>query len=639
MIAGKKLIILCTSRIYDNQVYEYLKRLYIGLSSEEYCLLIYTINSDIYWDEEGIYAETAIFDFIPYDHADFIIIMDEKIKSHKVSEKILTQAKSHDIPALIVDGKYDGFPYIDFDYFSGFEQIVRHVFENHSVKKPHIMAGFRDNPFSDERIAAFRKVITEYGFDFDESMVSYGDFWSGPAIEETNKLIDSGNIPDVIFCANDIMALNVAEVLKTNGFKIPDDIMVTGFDGYDEVFFTSPKITTSKCTTPELANATVSYITSVFSDSDKTYSSESYDMHLSVIPSLVTNESTGFPSRLIEGISQMNHFNEGFYRHQDEIRLMYEIITNMQSSESIEEMLSHLEDSIVYKHNMMEDIVFVLNKYCFETDSFYFSTPEEELDPSEFSLIFDSESGVYFKEPEKGNVFLSPENDIFIRMVSSGQPVIFNCIDYMNKPLGYVCYNYQKFEMSKYSQTTSITNTINMGIGSFISMNYQRSLVKKVNDMYEKDFLTGLYNRVGFYHAYEKIVSDEENNGKPVSVIMSDLDGLKTINDTYGHAEGDIAIATAANALLQACPENAISVRFGGDELFSVIVGECNPEEIISKIEKYLKNYNNSSGKEYSVITSCGAHTTSFDSNFDIKKAMIHADKEMYEVKKTHYSA
>ena len=154
--------------------------------------------------------------------------------------------------------------------------------------------------------------------------------------------------------------------------------------------------------------------------------------------------------------------------------------------------------------------------------------------------------------------------------------------------------------------------------------------------MYKKDSLTGLYNRQGFSNAFGKIVEDRNFWGKPITVIMSDLDGLKYINDNFGHAEGDNAIYTAAQVLKSACPEKAICVRFGGDELFSVIIGECDINFILKKIEVLLSEYNRNSNKEYAVVASCGSNTSVLDEKFDIKNALRIADEQMYNIKRNH---
>ena len=115
---------------------------------------------------------------------------------------------------------------------------------------------------------------------------------------------------------------------------------------------------------------------------------------------------------------------------------------------------------------------------------------------------------------------------------------------------------------------------------------------------------------------------------------MSDLDGLKSINDNFGHADGDHSIAAVAEALKRAVPENALSARFGGDELFSVIFGECDPDSIIRKIDEYLERYNAEQKLPYTVTTSCGFNTTTLTPEVNILKMLKLADERMYIVKR-----
>lgn len=637
----KKIIVLCTSRIYDFQVHDYIVKLIDKLKHENCVLFIFTVNSDFYWDEDHLPAETAVFDFIPYEITDAIIIMDEKIKSHTVAESIISKAKESNTPVVIVDGTYEGYPSIKFDYYKGFENVVRHAMSMRPVKKPHIIAGFRDNYFSNERIEAFKNVIHEFGIEFTDDMVSYGNFWAMPAIEAAQKLISSGNIPDCIFCANDIMAINVCNEFITAGYRIPEDIMITGFDGYDEVFYTRPMITTARCTTPFLADATADAVIELI-NSDKisgegsdASSSRKIDLSRTVVPTLSENESTGCAPTYISNVTMLKQFNNSFYRHQDDVRVMHEIITRMQSSKNTRELASHLRTAVIHDEDVMKYMSFILNKKCFDNDNYFFED-DSPVKPSDYCLVYDSEGEADIFTYETNSTLINPKTPEYESILNPEFPIIFNALDYMNKPMGYICYYYPNFDISRYSRTANITNTINIGIGGYINMSYQHNLAKKINDMYKIDSLTGLYNRIGFNNEFESIRKKESNYGQPITVIMSDLDGLKYINDNYGHAEGDNAISVAAKALKYACPEDSLSVRFGGDELFSVIIGPCDANSIIRKIEEYLTEYNKTSKKEYSVISSCGFNVSILNKEFDIKDALRYADEQMYIIKRRH---
>ena len=93
MINGKKIVALCTSRVYEPQTHGYIVRLNERLKMEGFATLIFAINSDIYWEEDRVATEKYIYDLIPYRYIDAVIIMDEKIKSHKIAGKIIKEAK------------------------------------------------------------------------------------------------------------------------------------------------------------------------------------------------------------------------------------------------------------------------------------------------------------------------------------------------------------------------------------------------------------------------------------------------------------------------------------------------------------------------------------------------------------------
>ena len=218
-------------------------------------------------------------------------------------------------------------------------------------------------------------------------------------------------------------------------------------------------------------------------------------------------------------------------------------------------------------------------------------------------------------------------------LLESGYPLIFNSLDFMNRPFGFICYHFNDYLISNYSNIVNATNAISIGVGGYVNIQYQRTLLERMDEMYRHDSLTGLFNRIGFLNIFKRTIKKPEHRDKPITVIMSDLDGLKYINDRFGHADGDNAIYRVSNALQTSVPESSLSARFGGDEVFSVIFGECDPDQIIKKINKNLEEYNIDSGKAYDISTSCGYITTKLDDSFDLTQAIKDADEKMYAVK------
>ena len=621
MICNKRTIALCTSRIFDSQTHPFIKRLNKELQEKEVRLLIYAINYDLYWNESDEKDETYVYDLVPYESIDLLILMDEKIKSHRISKKIIDAAGAHSVPVVVIDGEYEGTTFVGFDYEKGFEQIVRHVIEDHGAKKVHMVAGIKGNVFSDRRIRIFQQVAEENGISFSDDMVSYGEFWATPARRCAHELIDSGNIPEAVICANDIMAINVSVVLQENGLSVPEDVIVTGFDGFDEAKFSQPPLSTINCKTEQLAET-------VAQTALRIMNKESVDKKVLVIPEPDYNCSCGCTPEIETGRSRvlLDRFNDHFYRYQDDMKLFHDMSERMQMGNSPTELAEEL------KRMRLRYLSVIVNQSCFAQGMNYFAEEQTKALPEEMFILYndyDTECGILpFKRKE-----ILPD---LAERFESGMPLIFNALVFMHRPMGYICYSFPDYEITDYSKTASVASTISIGIGGYINIRYQQYLAEKVAMMYRNDLLTGLLNRVAFANLFRQIRSNEQNTGKPILIIMADLDRLKMINDNFGHDAGDLAIKTAAKALRQSCPEEALCLRYGGDELLAVIIGDYDADPIIEKIEEYLKAYNHKSGLSFQVILSCGAYRTELTNDLDFEAAVRCADEKMYAQKSMH---
>jgi len=339
MLNHQKIVVLCMSRLFDPEHQRFVMMLNEKFKKEKISLWIYHISTDLYWEEENLHAESSVFDLIDYQKADAIILMDEKIKSWTISQKIISNAHENHVPVITVDAEYPECSSVCFDYQSGFEAIVRHVMEVHHVRNPHFMAGIKGNPFSDERLQVFKKVIAEYDIDFDEdSMVSYGLFWAQPAAQEAEKLVQREILPDAVICANDIMAINVASVFRNHGISVPEQVIVTGFDGIDEIYFSVSTITSAKCLSSGLTDSIYQAVMDSLADSEiikKSYTK----------PFLLLNDSCGCGTP--ENDRQIFNFNDKFYRYQDDTQVLHSIAEKMQSCATSEAVCSAIRFRIL----------------------------------------------------------------------------------------------------------------------------------------------------------------------------------------------------------------------------------------------------------------------------------------------------
>jgi diguanylate cyclase (GGDEF)-like protein len=93
------------------------------------------------------------------------------------------------------------------------------------------------------------------------------------------------------------------------------------------------------------------------------------------------------------------------------------------------------------------------------------------------------------------------------------------------------------------------------------------------------DPLTGLYNRRSGEQRLAEEISRSQRHGRPLTILMLDLNGLKEVNDEFGHGAGDELIKCFAERLNRAIRGSDLAVRLGGDE-FLVLLPECKPEEV-----------------------------------------------------------
>lgn len=153
------------------------------------------------------------------------------------------------------------------------------------------------------------------------------------------------------------------------------------------------------------------------------------------------------------------------------------------------------------------------------------------------------------------------------------------------------------------------------------------------------DDLTGLYNRRGFlFHAEQqlKLYRSRKSEEEGLWLMMIDLDGLKKINDTYGHEEGSFAIKKAAEIIKQSFRDSDIVARLGGDEFIVLVIDAANNlnEIILDRIEVKFDGYNKTGEKPYKVAASCGLVKIGFADDSTIEEIMREADEEMYRQKR-----
>ena len=171
--------------------------------------------------------------------------------------------------------------------------------------------------------------------------------------------------------------------------------------------------------------------------------------------------------------------------------------------------------------------------------------------------------------------------------------------------------------------------------------NQLKETVSELEVLYQTDMLTGLYNRRGYYRFFEEYYEECRKAGTELAVFLIDMNGMKRINDRYGHAEGDFCLCTIAEAMKKSAAEGEICIRTGGDEF---VVLAKNYDRV--KEQKYIRSVRENitqalrrAGKNYQFTVSIGCCRKVPDPNStetiqgEAELFLRTADNAMYEEK------
>lgn len=151
------------------------------------------------------------------------------------------------------------------------------------------------------------------------------------------------------------------------------------------------------------------------------------------------------------------------------------------------------------------------------------------------------------------------------------------------------------------------------------------------------DELTGLYNRRGFYIQSDKYYHWASSNSESFILFYGDLDGLKKINDTFGHKYGDEALKAAGKMLQKAFRNSDILSRLGGDEFTALatnISASYSLQLILERINSSFTEFNESATLPFTVSISIGYSIYEPNSQLSFDELIQRADANLYKEKK-----
>lgn len=580
--------------------------------------------------DEGEYNIFELPNFALFDG----VILFSNTFAGDLTEALCARIREAGIPAVSIDREIEGLYNIGIRNTPAMEQITRHLIEEHGVRRLNFVSGPDGNTESAERLAAFSRVLAEYDIPLEPERVFHGTFRAKDGRRAVKAFLQSDlEFPQAIVCANDVMAISAMLALEEKGIRCPEDVLVSGFDNIYQAQHFSPTLTTVERPLMQTGAFACELIC-------RHAAGETQELlhEFNAVP--IYAESCGCTAAEAEDISVFKKHN-------------FQMMDNMQRDISRNNQMScALVECDTFEEYINALRRFILKTKCEEfylclNDNWHIRQIQDETGytgemPVDSYLVHGYAKRMLMPLAYYGGEFHDGESfgsaEVLPRLrTDAGQTrnFYFVPLHFRERCLGYFAIVNSAFPISS-SMFHSWSINISNALENFRKLLCLDEIVQELDKIYAIDSLTGIYNRNGFKRSSQKIFEECIENERTVMIMFADMDGLKKINDSYGHKAGDHAIRSIAMVLQEACENGEIACRFGGDEffIFGADYTEEAAAELQARIQSRLDICNRNSGQEYQLSVSMGACITVPPKGSSIFQLVTVADNRMYEEKK-----
>ena len=580
-----------------------------------------------------ITGELNIYNLPDLNDFDGAVIIGNGLDFSGLFEEITLRCKNANIPAVCTGRKPEnGAYFVGSDNRVGARELYEHIVNDHNCTDVVFIAGSADNPDSNTRLNVLRECLEAKGYSLPDSRICYTDWLPGEAAEYVSNWHLSGRkMPQAFICANDTLAMPVCDVLRNSGYKVPDDLIVTG---YDYEFF---------CRIYDPA------ITSVNQCFDK-IGMESASLLLDLIAGIKRPRRMLVPSRFVKSES-CGCFMESDANDDRRVACKAFFHNNMKQS-MFTSQLAMMETTLMegksveeFGRNFAEYMKNHSNRY--EGNTFHLllepSYAQSIIDPNTvfnttkysdiLNVVVTMDNGhiSYNETMEKNKLvpFISDE-------IKENRFFVFLPIHEREKNYGYIVFGDDVSKISDYNYLNSYILRISTILEMYrqrLSMNFMNV---KLMEYSATDALTHVKNRAA-YEEMEKKLTNEimKDIDYQFGIMMFDINNLKKINDELGHEYGDQYIVGSCMLICNIYKCSPV-YRIGGDEFVCVLTGTDyeRRDDLMLELQRSMKELQIKDipfHEKYSVA--CGMAVYNPDVDSSVSDVFNRADDAMYENK------
>lgn len=607
-------------------------------------LLVFVTGAPNWQPADFGYHDWYLVKFVNEMNLDGAIILSGTICHYVTTEEIRSIVKSFlPLPIVSVNVKVPGIPSLIENPDKGFCDLVEHLVEKHGVEKFLFLTTRTDSAEIKRRLQIFKNVLKKHSLTFPSRNIIHGDytFYSAEnaVVEYINKF---GKNFDAVVCVTDEMAYGVISGLEKMGLSVPEDVIVTGFDDTSIAKSSKPTLSSVNQHVFEQGGLSAQVLWNQIMG-------EKIPAVTTVETSCLMRQSCGCIKKS-DGVNNSVDTNGRFTKNtsaisfnatlrylavQEQIQKVQYHVNRLQGNLSLDELTHNLRDD--FSSLGISKAAICLYKQPIKQTAQKMNTAPNK---ARVYFAFDEESHNFNYDPD---LFFDCENillpDYFFDFLKGHNTVM--SLYHGEYLYGYLVVKLGDLEPFIYTLFCSV---IAKSICSAFEVSRRRAenltLTKTNNDLSILSFtdeLTGIFNRRGFMKVAQNELKAAIDAKKTGLVIFGDIDGLKRINDTYGHDAGDRAILAEVQLLKKAFREADTIGRLGGDEF--AILSIALSFEMFDKLKKRLvdlcNEWNESSNEEFTLSISLGAVSFNRNNN-DLSKLLKLADIEQYKEKEKH---
>lgn len=572
-------------------------------------------------------GEARIMELVNYDMLDAVIVVPDSLQMMPDYAGRTAQLirRNFDGIRVSIDMEEPGYEMFACDDTAGVCEVIAHLIEVHGCTDIAFMTGPKEHPHSQARLEGYRRALLRAGLAVDEERIFYGDFWYDEGERVVAELLESEKgLPQAVACGSDTMAVSVCRALQRRDIRVPEDILVTGFD----------------CETAEDSEA--AFITSAVRGIDETA-----EKAARYIAAKLGAEQRRHPFqkksnlRLYQSCSCGRRFSFGSGlpdKREDDFFALYNFMQErLLMAKNLTDCLWEIDGCAIHAGKF--DKMYI----CLSPDW----SRQDERNEGEHSLggkmLLALNTAA---EPEKKTgVRVSLDcvfdtKDMLPALVADREEprmFYFNMLHFGRHCFGYIVLEYSGADCVYDRHYPFWVRKVNAALESL-------RRVYALNDLYEEaerkaitDAMTGLYNRNGYSILLPDII-EKLGEDESLFFMLCDNNGLKYINDTYGHIAGDEVIRLSAEILSKSYfdSERELNFRIGGDEYVKLVAGKLSrqqAEACIASIRRQVERINASQECAYPLYLAIGFRIYKKSEIESVDQIMKEADALMYHDK------